>query len=103
MQSSIVIVQQLIILIGSPYNISILLYVNLKIMFYDGYHLAGMHLFWWFVWFAFIFWLFVTSFNIMGYIIINYSVTHDFLKKRLDAGEISNEEYHEKKKIIASK
>jgi uncharacterized membrane protein len=34
---------------------------------------------------------------------LKYSVTHDILKKRLDAGEISNEEYHEKKKIIASK
>jgi len=49
------------------------------------------------------FWLFVTPFNIMGYRMLKYSVTHDILKKRFEAGEITNEEYHEKKKIIASK
>ncbi|WP_018344208.1 SHOCT domain-containing protein [Cytophaga aurantiaca] len=68
-------------------------------MFYDGYHLAGMHLFWWFVWLLFIFWMFASPYSIMGYRMLKYS-SMDILKRRLASGEISNDEYHEKKRIL---
>ena len=68
-------------------------------MFYDGYHLAGMHLFWWFAWLLFIFWIFATPYSMMGYRMMKES-SIDILKRRLASGEINNDEYHEKKKII---
>ena len=70
-------------------------------MFYDGYHVWGMHLIWWFIWLLFIFWIFATPYNIMGYRMLKDSAI-DILKRRLASGEINNDEYHEKKRIIDS-
>ena len=70
-------------------------------MFYDGYHVWGMHLIWWFIWLLFIFWIFATPYNIMGYRMLKDSAI-DILKRRLAYGEINNDEYHEKKRIIDS-
>ena len=69
-------------------------------MFYDGYHFGGMHLFWWFAWLLFIFWIFATPYSMMGYRMLKTESPIDVLKRRLATGEINNEEYHEKKKII---
>ena len=68
-------------------------------MFYDGYHTWGMHLMWWFVWVIFLFWVFALPYDIPGQRKKKDSPV-DILQKRLASGHITNEEYHEKKKII---
>ena len=70
-------------------------------MFYDGYHFWGMHLVWWFIWLCFIFWIFALPYRIPGQ---RYQpeTPLDMLKKRYAAGEITTEEYNERKKNISS-
>ena len=68
-------------------------------MFYDGYHIWGMHLVWWFVWLGLIFWIFAMPYNIPGQRRKKDSPL-DILQKRFASGEISNEEYNEKKRIL---
>jgi putative membrane protein len=68
-------------------------------MFYDGYHVAGMHLFWWIVWMLFMIWIFATPYSMMGYRMLRES-SSEVLKRRLASGEITTEEYHEKKAIL---
>ena len=68
-------------------------------MFYDGYHFWGMHLIWWCVWIIFIFWIFAMPYNI-PYMRIKRDSPLDILKKCLASGEITTEEYNEKKKIL---
>lgn len=70
-------------------------------MLYDGYHFGGMHLIWWFLWLMFVFWMFATPYTFFGYRTIrDYPI--DILKRRLASGDITNEEYHEKKRILES-
>ena len=66
---------------------------------YDGYHLWGMHLVWWFVWVSLIFWIFATPYDIPGQRNRKDSPL-DILQKRFAAGHINSEEYHEKKRIL---
>jgi putative membrane protein len=66
---------------------------------YDGYHALGMHLVWWFVWLIFLFWIFAIPYDIPGQR-AKKDTPHNLLKKRLALGEINNEEYQEKKKLI---
>ena len=68
-------------------------------MFYDGYHIWGMHLVWWIIWLVFIFWIFAMPYNIPGQRRKKDSPL-DILQKRFASGEISNEEYNEKKRIL---
>jgi putative membrane protein len=68
-------------------------------MFYNGYQFWGMHLFWWVIWFIFIFWIFAIPYNIPGQRWKKDSPL-DILQKRFASGEISNEEYNEKKRIL---
>ena len=68
-------------------------------MFYDGYHIWGMHLVWWFIWLGLIFWIFAMPYNIPGQR-RKKDTPLDILQKRFASGEISNEEYNEKKKIL---
>jgi putative membrane protein len=68
-------------------------------MFYDGYHIWGMHLIWWIIWLVFIFWIFAMPYNIPGQR-RKKDTPLDILQKRFASGEISNEEYNEKKKIL---
>jgi len=68
-------------------------------MFYDGYQFWGMHLVWWFLWLGLIFWIFATPYKIPGQR-RKYNSPLDILQRRLASGEISNEEYNEKKKIL---
>jgi putative membrane protein len=68
-------------------------------MCYDGYHFGGMHLFWWFVWIFIIFWVFVTPYDIPGERKPKDSPM-DVLKKRYASGEMTTEEYQERKKTL---
>ena len=68
-------------------------------MYYDDYHFWGMHLVWWFVWVVFLFWIFVTPYDIPGQR-TKKDTPLDILKKRFAAGQIDKEEYLEKKKIL---
>jgi putative membrane protein len=68
-------------------------------MFYDGYHFWGMHLVWWFFWVLMLFWIFATPYDIPGQRRRSSSPL-DILKSRLASGDISKEEYYEKKSIL---
>ena len=66
---------------------------------FEGYHYWGMHFFWWIVWLAFLIWIFAIPSNIPGQR-LKKDTPLDLLKKRFALGEITNEEYQEKKKLI---
>jgi putative membrane protein len=68
-------------------------------MFYDGYQFWGMHLIWWVIWLGLIFWIFATPYNIPGQRRKKYTPL-DILQRRFASGQITNEEYNEKKKIL---
>ncbi len=67
-------------------------------MFYDGYHFWGMHLIWWFVWLSLLFWIFAIPYDIPGQ--RRSDSPFDILRKRFASGQMTNEEYQEKKKIL---
>ena len=66
---------------------------------YDGYHFGGMHLIWWFFWIILTVIVFATPYDIPGQRKRKDSPL-DILQKRFAAGEITNEEYLEKKKML---
>jgi len=68
-------------------------------MFYDGYHFGGMHLIWWFLWLVFLFWVFATPYDIPGQKKRKDSPL-DILQKRYAFGQITTEEYNERKKYL---
>ncbi|HEY5370868.1 MAG TPA: SHOCT domain-containing protein [Hanamia sp.] len=59
----------------------------------------GMNMIWWVIWIIMIFWIFATPYNIPGQRMKNDS-PFDILRKRFAAGEITNDEYQEKRKIL---
>lgn len=61
---------------------------------YDGYHFAGMHLFWWLIWIMFIFWIFATPYYIPGQQKKKNSPL-DVLKQCFASGQITKETYEE--------
>ena len=67
--------------------------------FYHGYHFWGMHLIWWLFWFILMIWVFATPYELPGQRRKKDSPT-DILKKRFASGEITKEEYLERKKIL---
>ena len=67
-------------------------------MHYDNSY-WGMNMIWWVIWIIMIFWIFATPYNIPGQRMKNDS-PFDILRKRFAAGEITNDEYQEKKKIL---
>lgn len=67
--------------------------------FYRGYHFWGMHLIWWILWIIVLIWIFVTPYDVPGQRKRSDSPL-DILKKRFASGEITKEEYHERKKIL---
>jgi len=67
-------------------------------MFYSGNY-WGMNLIWWVIWMIMIFWIFATPYNIPGQRTKKDSPL-DILQKRFAAGQINNDEYQEKKKIL---
>jgi putative membrane protein len=58
-----------------------------------------MGLIWWIVWLVLLFWIFALPYNIPGQRYKKDSPL-DILQKRFASGEITNEEYQERKKII---
>jgi putative membrane protein len=54
---------------------------------------------WWILWIIFLLWIFVVPFNIFGQR-TKAETPLNVLKKRFAKGEISKEEYEEKKKIL---
>ena len=68
---------------------------------YYGYHYMGMHLIWWFVWIIFLVWIFATPYDVPGKPKRKDSAL-DILQKRYASGNISLEEYNDKKKNIES-
>ena len=67
-------------------------------MFYNNYY-GGMHFVWWFIWVIMLFWIFATPYDIPGQR-RKRDAPLDILQKRFAAGDINNEEYQEKKKIL---
>ncbi len=67
-------------------------------MFYSNSY-WGMNFIWWIIWMIIIFWIFATPYNIPGQRTKKDSPL-DILQKRFASGQINNEEYQEKKKIL---
>jgi putative membrane protein len=68
-------------------------------MFGNGYYFGGMHYIWWFVWFIFLVWIFLTPWTFPGY--RRWKQTPlGILQQRFAAGEITKEEYEERKQIL---
>jgi putative membrane protein len=67
-------------------------------MFYSN-HYWGMNFIWWFVWIVMILWIFAIPYNIPGQRNKKNSPL-DILQKRFASGQITTEEYQEKKKIL---
>jgi putative membrane protein len=67
-------------------------------MFYSNSY-WGMNFIWWIIWMIMIFWIFATPYNIPGQRTKKDSPL-DILQKRFASGQINNEEYQEKKKIL---
>lgn len=68
-------------------------------MMYDGYHVGGMHLIWWLIWVMFLLTVFVSPYEIPGQRSKRQSPL-DILQNRLASGQITNEEYQEKKTML---
>lgn len=68
-------------------------------MNHNHFDFWGMHLLWWGAWLFLLIWIFAIPYNIPGQRHKKDSPL-DILKKRYASGEISNEEFHEKKKIL---
>ncbi|MCR8560812.1 SHOCT domain-containing protein [Mucilaginibacter sp. BJC16-A38] len=67
-------------------------------MFYTN-SFGGMDLIWWFLWITLLFWIFATPYDIPGQRKKKDS-PFDILRKRFAAGEITKEEYEEKKQVL---
>lgn len=68
-------------------------------MLHNGYEFWGMHLMWWVIWGALIFWIFATPYNIPGQR-KKKDTPLGILQKRFASGQITTEEYQEKRKIL---
>jgi putative membrane protein len=66
---------------------------------YNGHHFWGMHMLWWVFWVILVIWIFATPYNIPGQRTKNETPL-DILKKRFAKGEITKEEFDEKKKFL---
>jgi len=58
-----------------------------------------MHLFWWILWFIMLFWIFATPYNFPGQRTKKDSPL-DILRRRFASGEITKDEYMERKEIL---
>lgn len=68
---------------------------------YEGYHFWGMHLMWWFIWGGMLLWIFTMPYAIPGQRWQRNS-SLDTLQQRFASGEISEEEYKERRKILSA-
>lgn len=65
---------------------------------YDGYHFWGMHLIWWVIWVILLFWIFFTPYDVPGR--KRKDSPLEILQRRFASGEMSKEEYEERRAII---
>ncbi len=68
-------------------------------MMYGDYHFFGMHLLWWFFWILIMFLMF-GWFEPVPKKRVRRDSPFDILQKRFASGEITNEDYQEKKRIL---
>ena len=68
-------------------------------MMYNGYHFGGMHFIWWLIWIMFLLTIFASPYEIPGQRSRRQSPL-DILQNRLASGQITNEEYQEKKTML---
>ena len=68
-------------------------------MFYNNYW--GMNAIWWIAWLFLLFWIFAVPYDIPGQRNSRRNPLY-LLQQRLASGEITTEEYNEKKKILES-
>ncbi|MES2577844.1 MAG: SHOCT domain-containing protein [Bacteroidota bacterium] len=66
---------------------------------YNGHHFGGMHFFWWIFWIIILIWVFASPYNFLGQR-TKKETSLDILKKRFAKGEITKEEFEEKKKFL---
>lgn len=66
---------------------------------HHGYHFGGMHFFWWIFWIIIVIWIFATPYNLPGQR-TKTETPLEILKKRFAKGEITKEEFDEKKKFL---
>lgn len=66
---------------------------------YNGHHFGGMHFFWWIFWIIVLIWVFASPYNFLRQRTKN-ETSLDILKKRFAKGEITKEEFEEKKKFL---
>lgn len=71
-------------------------------LYHDGYHFLGMHLFWWVFWGIFVFWIYATPFRLPGQRKRNFTPL-ETLQHRFAKGEISSRQFEEDKKSLGSK
>ena len=62
--------------------------------YYNDYW--GMNFIWWIIWILFLIWIFATPWGYRR----TRDTSYDILRKRFAAGEITKEEYEEKKAIL---
>jgi putative membrane protein len=68
-------------------------------MMYDGYHIWGMHLTWWFVWAILLVWIFATPYDV-PFQRTKKNSAMDILKKQYASGQITKAEFLEKKDVL---
>lgn len=68
-------------------------------MDHSGYQFWGMHFIWWLIWLVLLFWIFATPYNIPGQRKKKDSPLN-ILQKRFASGQITKEEYKERKNIL---
>lgn len=66
---------------------------------FEGYHFWGMHWLWWILWAILIFWIFATPYDVPGQK-KKKDAPLDILKRRYASGEISSQEFEERKKVL---
>ncbi|WP_291248075.1 SHOCT domain-containing protein [Flavobacterium sp.] len=66
---------------------------------YHEHHFWGMHFFWWAFWVILLIWIFASPYSIPGQRTKNETPL-DILKKRFAKGEITKEEFDEKKNFF---
>lgn len=65
----------------------------------DNYQYWGMNIIWWCIWGMLLFWIFALPYDI-PFQRKKKDSPLDILQKRFASGEITNEEYQEKKKLL---
>jgi len=67
-----------------------------------GYNYGVMHLLWWFIWMVFLFWIFAIPYDLPGQR-KRKDTPLDVIKKLYAAGQITKEEYQERKELLEKK